>query len=439
MSKKRGWVSKVVGALIAIGLLVIGFTSFYWPAISGTGALQQRQYERAVSRLNSSLERGYMPNIIRREVLMNLGMAYRGLGKNELALQTFQALIKIKNDSLDARLFEIDTLGALDRWDEAMAKAKELQAMIPNYNWSQLRNAAALPASAIAASVFANLGHYQTYALRTEEAIQTYKSAESLNPKQADYLYGEALNDLLLGRVADAVQAIDKVQITRVYDVDSLMERAFQYDSAFAYDKSQVDYDNALKIDPRNGRIFRERGVSRSSNARYEEALKDFQEAINLAPDDAAAYKVRGMAYYEMGRYADAQRDLSKAIEMDSTQTYAKIWLHLATKRLGSTDRADMRAAATEQKTGSWPAPIFSYFANDMDEASVIQAAQKAVSPLDARAQTCEANFYIGESKLIENSIKSGLEHMREVKEHCVPGYVELYAALHILKQHHTN
>jgi len=44
------------------------------------------------------------------------------------------------------------------------------------------------------------------------------------------------------------------------------------------------DYDEAVKLDPNNGRIYANRGVIRARQGKIEDAQKDFKKAVELEP-----------------------------------------------------------------------------------------------------------------------------------------------------------
>src|SRR5262245_38906590 len=49
----------------------------------------------------------------------------------------------------------------------------------------------------------------------------------------------------------------------------------------------------------------------------YDRAMRDFDEAIRLNPKDASYYRPRGYAYYHKGDYDRAIRDFDEAIRLD--------------------------------------------------------------------------------------------------------------------------
>jgi tetratricopeptide (TPR) repeat protein len=50
------------------------------------------------------------------------------------------------------------------------------------------------------------------------------------------------------------------------------------------YDQALKDYDEAVKLNPKNARIYGNRGVAKLRQGKNEEAQKDFKKAIELEP-----------------------------------------------------------------------------------------------------------------------------------------------------------
>ena len=83
------------------------------------------------------------------------------------------------------------------------------------------------------------------------------------------------------------------------------------------FDIAIQDYDNAIKLDPKNAKAFANRGFAYSSKKDFKSAIDDFTEAIKLDPNDARTYRLRASAYRETAKYDLAIQDCDQAIKLD--------------------------------------------------------------------------------------------------------------------------
>jgi tetratricopeptide (TPR) repeat protein len=60
-----------------------------------------------------------------------------------------------------------------------------------------------------------------------------------------------------------------------------------------------------------------EKGIENSQKGRYDQALKDFNEALKLKPRDPALFTYRGVVYYAKGQTDLALKDFNRALEID--------------------------------------------------------------------------------------------------------------------------
>ena len=66
-----------------------------------------------------------------------------------------------------------------------------------------------------------------------------------------------------------------------------------------------------------NVQAYVDQGIENSQNGRYDQALKDFNQALKLKPKDPALFTYRGVVYYAKGQYDLAMKDFNQALEID--------------------------------------------------------------------------------------------------------------------------
>lgn len=82
------------------------------------------------------------------------------------------------------------------------------------------------------------------------------------------------------------------------------------------YKEAIKDYDEVIKIDPKNGYVYCMRGDAKADLKQYEEAIKDYDEAIKIDPN-YAYYIKRGFAKENLGKYEEAIKDYDEAIKIN--------------------------------------------------------------------------------------------------------------------------
>src|SRR5439155_983716 len=82
-------------------------------------------------------------------------------------------------------------------------------------------------------------------------------------------------------------------------------------------EKAIVDYDEVIRLDPKDVYAYIYRGCAYERKGDYDKAIADYDEAIRLDPKGAKAYEIRGAAYHDKGDYDKAIADYDEAIRLD--------------------------------------------------------------------------------------------------------------------------
>jgi Tfp pilus assembly protein PilF len=107
----------------------------------------------------------------------------------------------------------------------------------------------------------------------------------------------------------------------RFYFIESRAEGYFaQGDKQHALD----DYNEAVKLAPRNADLYYNRGVFYAAQADGDSALRDFNAALSLNPKLVPALRKRARIYQTQGNFAGARVDYSDAIRLQPKT--AELW-----------------------------------------------------------------------------------------------------------------
>src|SRR5208282_6768700 len=123
---------------------------------------------------------------------------------------------------------------------------------------------------------------------------------------------------------------------------------------------------------------------------------------------DGMAYHVRGCEYYDMRNFAMAVAAFRKSCELGSEiqdYSYYRIWLIQA--RSGEKEAATQELVSylknrKAQNPPDWPLQVGHFLTGQITEADFLKAAADTNAKADLE-QHCEAYFYAGSKRLIEN------------------------------------
>jgi tetratricopeptide (TPR) repeat protein len=82
------------------------------------------------------------------------------------------------------------------------------------------------------------------------------------------------------------------------------------------YDRAIADYNEAIRLDPKDVNAYIYRGFAYGAKGDHYRAVTDYSEAIRLGPN-TSAYNNRGNLYRSKGDCDRAIADLTEAIRLD--------------------------------------------------------------------------------------------------------------------------
>ena len=104
-------------------------------------------------------------------------------------------------------------------------------------------------------------------------------------------------------------------KISNSENPDDYLNRARMYLAIGKSDEARQDFDQYIKHDPSDARVFVNRAGTRFPHD-LQGAVEDCNRALALEPDNKNACFLRGLASYELGRKQQACEDFYRAIEL---------------------------------------------------------------------------------------------------------------------------
>ena len=192
------------------------------------------------------------------------------------------------------------------------------------------------------------------------------------------------------------------------------MDRGLAYGAKYDYDRAIADFSGAIGLDPKLAPPFFNRGLAYSAKQDYDRAIADFTQAIKLDPN-APSFFNRGEAYYAKQEFGYAISDFNEAIRLDSKFPYSMLGLYLARTRSGAhTAAAELEINAKNLKQPDWPYAVVELFLGRRTPATLAAATK--------RDERCEAQFYIGEWRLLRGDRRAAVANLKFAVDNCPLG-----------------
>ncbi|MEP7196414.1 MAG: tetratricopeptide repeat protein [Saprospiraceae bacterium] len=148
-----------------------------------------------------------------------------------------------------------------------------------------------------------------------DKALADYNIAIQKKPT-AEYYVNRGAAYAKLGRLQEAINDFNKgLELDPTWKV-GYMNRSIMYQSQGNYQAALNDLDAYLKFDPYNPDIWYEGARCSRAVSRPAEAIHYYDEAIRLNPKFGLAYLERGRTYQGLGNVAAANADFQKAQQL---------------------------------------------------------------------------------------------------------------------------
>lgn len=181
---------------------------------------------------------------------------------------------------------------------------------------------------------------------------------------------------------------------------------------------AEGDFTEALKL-PLDTSFktlaYRLRGLARLASGHAQTAVEDLSAAIRLAPRDGGLYEERGFALFFLKDFAKAGSDFAKAAQLNPQYVRAVPWQFTALARGGQA--AEGRTALETASNGKtpptgWTVKLVGFLLGQLPEQELLEAASETKDGGET-ARLCEAHFAIGQKLLVAGEQDQAETHFR--------------------------
>ena len=122
-----------------------------------------------------------------------------------------------------------------------------------------------------------------------------------------------------------AIKDYDEAIRLNPKDAVAYFNRGNDYYNLNKKERAIEDYDKAIRLNSQFADAYHNRGTTYCALGQSERAIKDYDQAIHLNPKDAVAYNSRGNAYKLQGKKAKAIADFEKFITLTDNPQWVEI------------------------------------------------------------------------------------------------------------------
>lgn len=257
------------------------------------------------------------------------------------------------------------------------------------------------------------------YALagNNEMALASFNDVIQKQPNSPIVYNNRAMFYQQQGKLQEAVNDFSRaIQIDPKYH-HAITNRGFAYLEGGKPQVAEADLTQSLSIEPNQPFVLGMRGEARLLQGKIAQAIEDQKQAVQLDPNNAALHSDLGFSYYFNQNFPEALTQFNLAAQMAPEQMKVlNPWIYMAMVRSNQKPAADAKfQSVLSQKPESRDSvdTILAFLLGAVSEADLL----KSIDPKDptrAKAQTCEAHYFIGEKALLAGDTATATQNFQQ-------------------------
>jgi tetratricopeptide (TPR) repeat protein len=151
---------------------------------------------------------------------------------------------------------------------------------------------------------------------RSKDAMKDIEEYILMYPTQPEYYYLRAVLNLQKEKYTKAIEDFDlslQLKMPEKYLYKVYLNRGMAHFNNQDLELAELDFDEALKLDPKNAAAYHGRGMVNYAQAEYENAITEFQKAIRVEDDNPITYFNLAMTYFRLGDKENACYNFNKS------------------------------------------------------------------------------------------------------------------------------
>lgn len=248
-----------------------------------------------------------------------------------------------------------------------------------------------------------DLGSALAAAGQNNEAMNAYNDAVREFPNLPLVYNNRGFFQQSIGKLDGAILDFTKALELDPQFLEAISNRGFVQMNQGNYEAAENDFTQSLTINAAQPSVLSLRAGSKLSRGDIEAAIADYRDVLKWDTKNAYGHAELGFALFFAGKTQEALTELDQASELDPSLRFVLPWRYLVMVALNQKPQADAKFVADlaiPKEKRQWPDQLLIYFADKQSE----QDLRKAINlkdPKAADAQTCEAEFFIGQRKFV--------------------------------------
>ena len=257
-----------------------------------------------------------------------------------------------------------------------------------------------------------------------EGAIAEFTKAIELNP-QLDRAYtNRGIAWMEMGNYDRAIDDCNKATELNPGQYQAYASRANAWRFRGDFDRALADHTKAIELNSNVAILYNNRGATWANKDDFERAIADFTRAIEIEPKYAMAYYNRANALYCGLNLKGAFPDYEKALENNyQPKNYPHLMLLITLQKMGvsqkeyETYKKELRilAAHNRRYDSIWNISLF--YLGNISEDEVLTRARKGRGEKQIKEWLCEAFYYLGEYRLLQDDRNRADDYFRKCLE----------------------
>lgn len=256
------------------------------------------EYCQKIITLNPQLPQAYL----------DLGEAYRALGKTPQAVATYSRLLGLfpDDENIDVKVIEAYSRAIADNPKDGLYKEKREEVLADFEQLSKRKK--------YNAADYYNLGLLYEQVGGKEEAIRFYTKALQIQPDLAQALLNLANLYRDAGSYKTAMELYSRLVHFHPKNVWGYLNMGTIFDALGDHQRARQFYLKVIGLAPDNSEAYFKLGYLSESQGELKEAVNYYEKAVEVAPKNAEAYYNLGNVYASLGQNGEAIASYLKTV-----------------------------------------------------------------------------------------------------------------------------